>query len=570
VGTLRINILTALILLAAPAWAQNPDKLRDAALSNFKKDISYLAADELQGRLTGWPGEQLSADYIAKEFAAIGLSPLGNNGSWMQPFEIVRLRLAGGKSNVQITLKDTQRNLPLNTAFYPITQSANTARVKAPIVFLNYGIEADSLGHNDYRNAGDLKGKIALIMLGSPKETTPRSPFAPYEDLDYKIQAAEKRGAAGIIFIPSPDTRANPDGELKRSTATRPIPIVYAFREVEALKQAQEADLTVDITVLKGEGHNVLGYKANKKARHTVIIGAHHDHLGYGELGGSRAPGSNQIYNGADDNASGTAAMLQLARTISADKKCKSYNYLFLAFSGEELGLIGSKYFTKNPSLELGKVAYMVNIDMLGRLDSAKKTLVINGTGTSPDWKKTLEALPTDTNVLRITTSESGLGPSDHASFYLENIPVLHFFTGQHQDYHMPTDDEERINYAGMYESWNYMLNFIRKNQSGGKPEFTKTKDVSPGRSPFKVSLGVMPDYSFPGPGMRLDGVSEGKPAQKAGLQKGDIIMALGDTPVENVEGYMKALSQLQKGQNVVIHYTRPGVQGVQQITANL
>ncbi len=559
-----------LAMLAAPLWAQKPDKLREEALTNFKKDISYLAADALEGRLTGWPGEQLSAEYIAKEFEALGLSPKGMNGSWMQPFDIVRLRIAGGKSALSVKVGDSIVKLPLNAAFFPLTQSANQAQVKAPLVFLNYGIEADSLGHNDYRDAGDLKGKIALIMLGSPKETTPQSPFAPYEDLDYKIQTAEKRGAAAIIFIPSPDTRANPDGELKRGTNPRSIPILYAYRSVDALKAAQEADLQVDITILKGQGHNVLGYKANKKARYTVIIGAHHDHLGYGELGGSRAPGSNQIHNGADDNASGTAAMLQLARTISKDKKFKAYNYLFMAFSGEELGLIGSKYFTKNPSINIRDVAYMVNIDMLGRLDSARKTLVINGTGTTPDWKRSLEALPTDTNILRITTSESGLGPSDHASFYLENIPVLHFFTGQHPDYHMPSDDEERINYAGMYESWKYVLNFIRKNQSGGKPEFTKTKDVSPGRSPFKVSLGLMPDYSFPGPGLRLDGVSEGKPAQKAGLQKGDIIMALGETPVANVEGYMKALSQLQKGQPVVVHYTRPGIEGLQQITVNL
>jgi hypothetical protein len=570
VGTIRIKLLLPLALLAAPLWAQKPDKLRERALTNFKKDISFLAADALEGRLTGWPGEMLSADYIAKEFAALGLSPKGDNNSWMQPFDIVRLRIAGGKTALSCSTDGAITNLPLNVAFYPLTQSANEGKVNAPLVFLNYGIEADTLGHNDYREAGDLKGKIALIMLGSPKETTPRSPFTPYEELDYKIQAAEKRGVAAIIFIPSPDTRANPDGELKRGTATRPIPIMYAYREVEALKNAKEADLALDITVLKGEGHNVLGYKANKKARYTVIIGAHHDHLGYGELGGSRSTVSNQIHNGADDNASGTAAMLELARIISKSKKYKSYNYLFMAFSGEELGLIGSKYFTRNPSINIKEVAYMVNIDMLGRLDSVRKTLVVNGTGTSPDWKKSLDALPTDTHVLRITTSESGLGPSDHASFYLEGIPVLHFFTGQHQDYHMPTDDEERINYAGMYESWNYMLQFIAKNQSGGKPEFTKTKDVSPGRSPFKVSLGVMPDYSFPGPGMRLDGVSEGKPAQKAGLQKGDIIMALGDTPVENVEGYMKALSQLQKGQNLVVHYSRPGIDGLQQITVNL
>jgi len=544
--------------------AQKPDKQRDATIRNFKQDIEYLASDELQGRLTGWPGEEQSARYIAGEFAKLKLQPAGDNGTWYQKFDIVKLRLAGGKSSMHATLDDQVHTFPLNKEFYPLSASVNQAIVEAPLVFLGYGIAADSLGHNDYKDKA-VKGKIAVIRLGAPiQEGKNTKAFHEHATMDKKLQLAVKAGAVGVIFIPETGAKEHPSGELKRDASMQAIPVVYALAYTDFLEHATKASIQVDITVLTGPGHNVLGYKQNKKAKYTVVIGAHHDHLGFGELGGSRAPGVNEIHNGADDNASGTAAMLQLARYISSNKKLKKYNYLFMAFSGEELGLLGSKFFVQHPTLPVANMAWMLNIDMLGRMDPVKKTLMVNGTGTSPLWQQTISKLPQDTLVMRIVTSESGLGPSDHASFYLQDIPVLHFFTGQHDDYHKPSDDAHKINYPGMYEAYRYMVRFIEANAKAGKPAFTKTKDVSPGRTPFKVSMGVMPDYSFAGPGMRLDGVTEGKPAAGAGLQKGDIIVSIGDDPVITVSDYMACLQKHNKGDKVQVGYIRAGATGTQ------
>jgi aminopeptidase YwaD len=332
----RYTLLLCWVALAN-LQAQKPDKLREATIHNFKKDIEYLASDELQGRLTGWPGEAQSAKYIAEEFARLKLQPAGDEGTWFQKFDIVKLRLAAGKTTMHATLDDQVHTFPLNKEFYPLSFSANQATVDAPLVFLGFGIIADSLGHNDYQGK-EVKGKIAVIRLGAPvKEGKDPKSFREHATMEKKLQLAVKAGAVGIIFIPEMGAQEHPSGELKRDAAMLQIPVVYALAYTDFLEHATKASIQVDITVLTGPGHNVLGYKQNKKAKYTVVIGAHHDHLGFGELGGSRAPGVNEIHNGADDNASGTAAMLQLARYISTNKKLKKYNYLFMAFSGEEL-----------------------------------------------------------------------------------------------------------------------------------------------------------------------------------------------------------------------------------------
>jgi Iap family predicted aminopeptidase len=309
--------------------------------------------------------------------------------------------------------------------------------------------------------------------------------------------------------------------------------------------------LISNIYVLKDQGHNVYAFRNNRK-KNTIVVCAHHDHIGINEYENSRYTGKAEIHNGADDNASGVAAMLEMARTLKGGKYKKN-NYLFIAFSGEELGLLGSKFFTQNPPMnltgnnngKLGKINYVINIDMLGRIDTTKKVLTLNGVGTSPQFEKAISMIKTDTNQIRIITTKSGLGPSDHASFYIENIPVVHFFSGQHEDYHKPSDDENLINYVGMSNSLNVMEQLVSLNNKRGKLAFTKTQDATAGRTKFKVTLGVMPDYSYSGKGMRIDGVTDGKPAQKAGLQKGDIIMMLGDMPVNGIEDYMVGLGKI-------------------------
>lgn len=290
---------------------------------------------------------------------------------------------------------------------------------------------------------------------------------------------------------------------------------------------------------------NVIGY-LYKSAQYTVIIGGHYDHLGYGAEG-SLYTGTAEIHNGADDNASGIAALLAIAEYYS-ENPC-DYNLLFIAFSGEEKGLWGSNYFVKHPTIDLNDVSFMLNMDMVGRLNE-ERSLAINGAGTSPKWMKILEAIkaPKFNKVI----SESGVGPSDHTSFYLADIPVLHFFTGQHEDYHKPSDDAHLVNFKGIYDIANYLIEIIEAGE-GEKFAFSKTKDETSRSPDFKVTLGVIPDYLFDGEGMRIDGTKEGRPAANAGIVKGDIVKKMGDFEVKDMTGYMQALSKFAQGQSVPV-----------------
>jgi hypothetical protein len=299
-------------------------------------------------------------------------------------------------------------------------------------------------------------------------------------------------------------------------------------------------------------GRNVIGFIDNK-SENTIVIGAHFDHLGMGGQS-SLHRGDSAIHNGADDNASGTAALVALAKLLKREKH--SSNFLFIAFSGEENGLWGSNYFVKNPTIELASINYMINMDMVGRMN-AEKTLAINGVGTSPSMLPALDLVNADS--LKLVTSESGVGPSDHTSFYLQDLPVLHFFTGQHEDYHRPSDDSDLINYDGLLLVVKYIDRLVDQLDAEPKLAFTKTKD-SNGDSPrFTVSLGVVPDYLYDGKGMRIDGVSEDKPAQAAGLLKGDVILQMGDSTIVDMMSYMRALSAFQKGDSTSVAYERAG-----------
>ncbi|MDP2686495.1 MAG: M28 family peptidase [Aequorivita sp.] len=322
----------------------------------------------------------------------------------------------------------------------------------------------------------------------------------------------------------------------------------------------QEAEFTSEkndpSAPLRAEtGENVIGYIDNN-AENTVVIGAHYDHLGMGGEGSLYREGD-AIHNGADDNASGVAVMLHLADSLRFDsaQRPKNNNYLFIAFSGEEEGLLGSNYFVKNPTIDTKKVTYMLNMDMVGRLNS-ENTLAVYGLGTSPLLKQSVIA---NAGNLKITENESGVGPSDHTSFYLADIPVLHFFTGQHEDYHKPSDDTEKVNFAGMEMVSNYIFSIIKDLDSQKKLPFRKTKNESEVVPDFKVTLGVVPDYLFSGKGMRIDGVSEEKPAQKAGLQKGDIVVKMGEFEVTDMMSYMKSLSKFEKGQTAIVTVDRGG-----------
>jgi hypothetical protein len=298
---------------------------------------------------------------------------------------------------------------------------------------------------------------------------------------------------------------------------------------------------------------NVVGYLDNG-APYTIVIGAHFDHLGLGYDHNSLDPNpEGKIHNGADDNASGTAGVIELARYLVNNGIKEQHNFLFVCFTGEELGLYGSKKYVEKPTIDLAKVSFMVNMDMIGRLNPERR-MMVGGVGTAPDFVPVLNNLKNDFSV---KMDSAGIGPSDHTSFYLKNIPVLFFFTGQHSDYHKPSDDVEKINFPGEKAVIAFVARVVDALDKQPKLTFQETKVNKEDTPSFKVTLGIMPDYTYEGTGVHVDGVTNGKPANKAGVEKGDVIVALGDNPVANLKDYMKALAKFKKGDSTNVKVKR-------------
>ena len=299
---------------------------------------------------------------------------------------------------------------------------------------------------------------------------------------------------------------------------------------------------------------NVIGYLDNG-AKHTIVIGAHYDHLGLGHDGNSLdANPKDKIHNGADDNASGTAGVIELARYYVGNNRKESYNFLFICFSGEELGLYGSKQYCEHPVVPLTDVNMMINMDMIGRLEPTSKKLMVYGVGTAPEFVNLIAGIKSEMTIM---TDSAGVGPSDQTSFYLKDIPVLHFFTGQHSDYHKPSDDADKVNIDGEKMVLDFIVQTIAEVEKLPKLKFLKTRSSKTDTPSFKVTLGIMPDYMFSGVGVHIDGVTEGKPAFKAGLQKGDVIVKLGEHSIKDMQAYMKALSMFKKGDTTTVKALR-------------
>ncbi|MCG2612986.1 M28 family peptidase [Terrimonas sp. NA20] len=537
--SLRAKLAFSLILLATAGSAQKLKKTDKLIIANLQTHISYLADDKLEGRRAGSPGEKLAMEYIAAQFKNLGLSPKGSDG-FFQPFEIQE-----GKQIKEGTMFSVNGvALAKEKDFFPFSFSALKSIEGAPA--------------------------IALQEAGEPwfvdlKEILIENQNNPHFDLNEYIRnnsrKAADRGATAVIIYNTSSTDDKLSFNAKDKSPLAPVPVVYVKGDA-AKKFFNDATATlniklkVDIGEKNRTGHNVAAYLDNGAAS-TVVLGAHFDHLGYGEDNNSMLrTGEKLIHNGADDNASGTAAMLELARILKSSKD-KSSNYLFLAFSGEELGLFGSKYYTENPTIDLKSVNYMINMDMVGRLNDSTKMLTVGGYGTSPEWSGVIN--PQDKKLqFGIKIDSSGSGPSDHTSFYRKDIPVLFFFTGQHKDYHRPTDDADRINYTGELYVINYIESIISKlNKQKTKLAFTKTRETQVSTSSFKVTMGIMPDYTYPGEGVRADGVTEGRPAAKAGLKTGDVIIQLGSHKVNSVETYMQALNSFNKGEKAKVKYKR-------------
>ncbi len=305
------------------------------------------------------------------------------------------------------------------------------------------------------------------------------------------------------------------------------------------------------------KGANIVGFLDNG-AEKTIVVGAHYDHLGAEDGRGSSlaADPVGKIHNGADDNASGVAGLLELARIYASNDEKEKVNFLFMAFSAEEAGLIGSKHFTNNPTKPMDKVLAMINMDMIGRLRDSSNSLIIGGVGTSPVWIPMVQKLNSN---FELKFDTAGMGPSDHASFYLKDKPVLHFFSGTHSDYHKPSDDIEKINFPGEVKIINYIKKIVDSTSKLSSIPFTKTKSNERKMTAFKVTLGIMADYAFGGPGVKVDGVSPGKPAEKAGFQANDLVMKIGEFETNDIYKYMEALGKFEKGQKVIVELKRGG-----------
>ena len=299
---------------------------------------------------------------------------------------------------------------------------------------------------------------------------------------------------------------------------------------------------------------NIICYIDNNQ-NETLVIGAHYDHVGLGDFGSRDNDGKGLIHNGADDNASGVALAITLIDILYDSNK--SYNYLFIAFDGEEMGLYGSSFFCKNPTIDLADVRFMLNFDMVGRLNE-NKDLAINGTGTSSKWQTLINEVNVDENF-SLKLSESGIGPSDHSSFYLHEIPAIHFFTGQHNDYHTSRDKRNTINYDGIFEILKFVDDIIEDSSSISVFDFQETKNDTRQTPKFSVTLGVMPDYLYSGKGMRIDGVSKEKTAGQFGIKKGDIVIKMGSVDVEDMMSYMQGLSKFKKGDSTIVKILRDG-----------
>ena len=559
----RFLSLGLLVVLSAAASAQaQPDSL---AVANMRTDIRYLASDSLHGRETATPYEGMASDWIIKEMKDAGLSAKGDSADYLQSFTFDGVPVLGEKNSAQVG----RNQLKMGADFYPVKWSSS-GTVFTRLAKCRYGILAPEKGRNDFEDV-DVKDHAAAISVGSPDGIHPHSEWLDYHDLGRRIKDAIAQGANAVLLYNDDPTATDPDSTLSKKVKPCGVPVIFltkqGFKKLGLDGEPVVVNVEIDRPVLTG--HNVAGFIDNGRPN-VVVIGAHYDHLGLG-IEGSLHRGEPGIHNGADDNASGVAMLLQLARDLKAMPNARNNDYLFLAFSGEEMGLLGSNWWAKHPAMPIQELNYMINMDMVGRLDT-NNTVIINGVGTSPVWNvlrtDTAKAVkrvkrdprkPKAPEPLKVKTTESGVGPSDHTSFYLKDVPVLHYFTGAHEDYHKPSDDEQKINYDGMLRITRHIEDLIVSLNDSGKVAFTKTAVDTSSTPSFKVTLGVVPDYAYSGEGMRIDGVSDGKPASKAGLKAGDVVIKLGEHRITDMMSYMKGLGKFTKGEQTAVTVLREG-----------
>lgn len=569
-----------LVILLIYSCSGKPDVTTGELLTH----VRYLSSDSLKGRQAGMPGDSLSAEYIKNELVSYGLAPLSGDG--LQRFKVTSRIVPGEENSFSIN----EKTYTPEKDFTPLAFTSN-ADLQSEVLFVGYGfnINNDSLKWNDYKGI-DVKGKWVLIIRADPEPDKSVSPFIPFSGDRDKALLAKDMGAAGVLMVSGPAFDPQDTFEsLNSSDYSVDIPVIRIKRDVanDILAKAKTtvANLEKKLNDTRKPASLATGVMVKAKAEiiieknntrnvvmllpgqdelfknEYIIIGAHFDHLGMGGPGSSsRAVDTVAVHHGADDNASGVAMMLELAEKFAHTKGSHKRSIIFIAFTGEELGLLGSKYFTENPGIDLSKVNAMINLDMVGRLTDST-SLQIAGVGTAEGFKDFVIA-NSDTSIIKFSFSNEGYGPSDHSSFYGKNIPVLFYSTGAHLDYHTPSDTYDKINYKGMVAISKIVFDIVEKlaNSSERLNFMESGPKVEAGRAMRRksVTLGIMPDFAGNVKnGLRADFVTPGKPAAMGGMKKGDIITSINGKTVNNIQDYMFRMGQLKHGQTISVEVLR-------------
>jgi hypothetical protein len=594
-NTLLRSIALALVLGAGSVQAQTAAPSQ----SSTRRHVEMLAGDALEGRLAGSPGEKLAADYIVKELQRIGAHPLPGQADIRIPFNFTAGSKDGG-STITVARDGAAPHAFAARSDVQALSFSDNGEVSGPVVFAGYGLvvpDQQNFGYDSYQGL-DVKDKIVLVFRYFPEDADPqtRAILARYSDLRYKAQAARQRGAKALLVVTGPrspnagevvpmsfDTALAGSGLVAVSGGRAIADAIFsavADRSVESTQKEfdsgnphvagfviPQVTVTVKAAVERQRqtGHNVVAHlppttPSDAIKKPWVVIGAHYDHLGRGTTGGSLATKeqAGQIHHGADDNASGTAAVLAIAEAVS---KLPRKRHLVIAFwSAEELGLIGSNAFVTNPSVPATEMAAYLNFDMVGR--STDNKLTVQATGTSAMWPKLLE----QANIAAgfdLTLQDDPYQPTDVGSFNQASVPSLAFFTGAHADYHKPSDTADKINFEDLDRIVTFASAITKRLLDADEaPVFTKVEqktDSGGGRAGLRIFTGTIPDYATEVKGLLLGGVIGGGPAEQAGLQKGDVIVEIAGQSIANIYDYTYALELLKIGQPAKVIYMRGG-----------
>jgi hypothetical protein len=578
-------------LIAIPAARPLAEQTADLSASRYLDDVKYLASDELKGRGDGSPELDKAADYIASQFRRAGLRPMGDDNTYFQKFELT----TGARIGAQNEFDLNGNQLKINDEFVPITFS-NTAQASGPLVFAGYGITAPEYHYDDYQGI-DAHGKIVVVLRHEPQESDPKSPFdgtnfTSHASFINKAINAKQHGAAGIVYITDLNHDSEDVGSATRTEETDDlgIPAVHAKREafLNLFKQAGKdlggiqkqidkdlkpesfelpsvhATLATEVIRTRKTVRNVIGALPGSDPAlkdQWVVVGAHYDHLGLGDRNSLAPSQIGQIHHGADDNASGTAGVMELARHAAKNKQEWKRSLLFITFAGEELGLFGSSNFVNHPTVPLKDIMGMVNMDMIGRLNNDR--LFIGGVGTAPEFKPWLEDLNNPVH-LELDYSDSGYGASDHMSFNAKKIPVLFFFSGLHTDYHKPSDTADKINANGAMKVLSLVYMTMDKLSSSEKRLLyhevqQPQQPASGGGGGYGPYFGSVPDFRDDLKGVLFADVQNNSPAAKAGLKQGDLMVEFDGKPIGNLYDFTYALRAKKPGDIVQVVVKRNG-----------